>query len=64
MVHDSLRRGTMFAYETDGEMVGLVGIFAMQPGNLKHRAVLFGLYVKPEYRKGIASTLVEHVRVC
>ncbi|MBL0319899.1 MAG: GNAT family N-acetyltransferase [Alphaproteobacteria bacterium] len=60
--HDSLKRGTMFAYETDGEMVGLVGTFPMQPGNLKHRAVLFGLYVKPEYRsKGIASTLVEHV---
>jgi ribosomal protein S18 acetylase RimI-like enzyme len=59
---DSLKKGTTFSYEVDGEMVGLIGTFPMQPGNLKHRAVLFGLYVRPEYRsKGVASALVERV---
>ena len=62
---DSLKRGSIFTYTItiDSEkMAGLIGTFPMQPDNLKHRAVLFGLYVKPEYRaQGIASALVEHV---
>ena len=57
----SLKNGTTFAYEQERQMVGLVGMFSMQPGNMKHRAVLFGLYVKPEYRKqGLADALVHH----
>lgn len=59
---DSLKKGTVFAYEKDGLMIGLIGTFPMQIGNLLHRAVLFGLYVKPEFHKhGIANELVEHV---
>ncbi len=61
-LEDSLKKGTVFTYEKDGLMVGLIGTFPMQMGNLLHRAVLFGLYVKPEFRKcGIANELVERV---
>jgi ribosomal protein S18 acetylase RimI-like enzyme len=34
----------------------------MQPDNLSHRAVLFGLYITPKHRnKGIAGMLIKHV---
>ena len=59
---DSLKKGAVFAYEKDDMMVGLIGAFPMILGNLLHRSVLFGLYVKPEFRKhGIANELVERV---
>jgi len=58
----SLKNGTIFVYEKDNQIIGLVGTFSMQPGNMTHRATLFGLYVQPEQRqKGIAGELVEHV---
>ncbi len=57
----SLQRGDVFAYHKDEKMVGLIGTFTMQPSNMRHRAVIFGLYVKGEYRKlGIASALLEY----
>jgi ribosomal protein S18 acetylase RimI-like enzyme len=58
----SLQNGTIFAYEQNGKMVGIVGTYPMQPQNMRHRAVLFGLYIKDGYRKsGIASALVKHI---
>jgi len=59
---NSLENGDTFAYFKDNQMVGLVGTFTMQPENMRHRAVLFGLYVKKEYtRKGIASALIKQI---
>lgn len=58
----SLRSGTTFAYEKNAQLIGLVGTFSMQPGNMRHRATLFGMYVKPAYRKaGVGDALVDHV---
>ncbi len=59
---ESLKNSITFSYLQDGKMVGLVGVFSAQPENMRHRANLFGLYVKAEHRgKGIGSTLVEQV---
>ena len=58
----SLENGVTFAYFKDNEMVGLAGTFSMQPENMRHRASLFGLYVKSKYaRQGIASALIEQI---
>lgn len=58
----SLANGTTFAKIIEDNIAGLAGTFTMKPGNMKHRAVLFGLYVKPEHRgKKIAEALINHI---
>jgi ribosomal protein S18 acetylase RimI-like enzyme len=59
---ESLKNSVTFTYLQDNKMIGLIGIFSMQPENMRHRASLFGLYVKADHRgKGIAGALVEQV---
>ncbi|MEZ5690965.1 MAG: GNAT family N-acetyltransferase [Rickettsiales bacterium] len=59
---DSLKNGDIFTYEQNGKMVAIAGIYSMKPENMRHRAVLFGMYVKPEFHKqGIASALINHI---
>jgi ribosomal protein S18 acetylase RimI-like enzyme len=57
-----LKRGAAFALEKENIIKGIIGTFTLQPHNMRHRAVLFGLYVRPDYREsGVANALVEHV---
>ena len=58
----SLDNGDIFASFKSDSMVGLIGVFSMQPENMRHRAVLFGLYVNAEHRnKNVASSLIDCV---
>ena len=52
-------RGPFGAFE-DGELVGLVALGRENLKNLAHKCLVWGMYVKPEYRgKGIAQALLE-----
>ncbi len=58
----SLQNGTIFCYEENNKMIGIVGTFSMPYENMRHRANLFGLYIKENFRnRGIASLLVNHL---
>ena len=44
------------------QLIGVVGFYRAQLGNLAHKGTLWGLYVKPEYRRaGVAKALVRSV---
>lgn len=58
----SLQKGQLFGGFVDTLLVALVGFYPAHGGNMKHRAVLFSLYVTAEYRGGgIANALIERV---
>jgi ribosomal protein S18 acetylase RimI-like enzyme len=58
---ESIKNGTLFGYEISSKVVGVVGIYGLKHGNMRHRGTLFGLYVAPEHRrKKIAQQLVKH----
>jgi RimJ/RimL family protein N-acetyltransferase len=51
-------RGPFGAFEGE-ELVGLVALGRESPKNLAHKALVWGMYVKPEHRgKGIAKALL------
>ena len=52
----------VFASERAGRMVGIAGLFGEQMRKKRHKAVLFGVYVRPEARgRGVGRALVRAV---
>ncbi len=61
-IADRLRRAAVFGAFVDGRLVGTAGFFAHQGEKVRHKGVLWGMYVRPEARgRGIGAALVEHV---
>ena len=57
-----LQNSTIFAKFAGDEVVGTVGFFIYAGTKMRHRGAIFGLYVKPEWRRhGVARKLVEAV---
>jgi ribosomal protein S18 acetylase RimI-like enzyme len=53
-------RVTFGAFE-DGSLIGIVGIVREARRNLRHKALIFGMYVTPASRKkGVGHALLEH----
>jgi ribosomal protein S18 acetylase RimI-like enzyme len=58
----SLSKGTIFGAFINSELVGCAGFFILEQIKMRHRGVLFSMYVRPENRGlGIANRLVETV---
>lgn len=57
-----LSKATIFGKYVGEQLVGCVGFYKMNGLKIEHRGVLWGLYVKPEYRgQGFASNLMNAV---
>ncbi len=57
-----LTQHDIFGVFSDNQLVGCAGFYNLDALKTKHRGVLWGMYIKPEYRgKGIANSLVETV---
>ena len=58
----SLENAVILAYFADGEIAGLIGCYRYIGHNLRHKGVVFGIYVKEKYRgQGIAAKLLEAI---
>ncbi len=52
-------RGPFGAFE-EGQLIGLIALGRENPKNLAHKALIWGMYVKPEHRsKGIAKAFLQ-----
>lgn len=59
---DRLRRTVVFGAVRDGELVGCAGLFLEAARKKRHKAVLWGVYVRAEARgSGLGRALVERV---
>ncbi len=48
------------AFASNGELIGMTGIYRERHIKLNHKAVIFGMYVTPEFRgRGIGRRLLE-----
>lgn len=57
-----LNENTVFGVFVGADLVGCAGFYSLEPLKMRHRGVLYGMYVQPEHRgKGIANQLVEAV---
>ena len=54
------KNNVIFGAFVDGVLVGSVGFYVEHEEKKKHKGVLWGVYVKPEYRgKGVANDLMQ-----
>jgi RimJ/RimL family protein N-acetyltransferase len=62
-VAEGLVRNTVFGAEDDGgELAGVAGLSVRPAARLAHKAVLFGMYVRPAARRqGIAGALIDAI---
>ena len=61
-VKSHLNKSTIFGVFIGTELVGCAGFYALEFLKMRHRGVLYGMYVQPEHRgKGIANQLVKAV---
>ena len=61
-VADRLRRAAVFGAIIEDRLVGTAGFFVLQGEKVRHKGILWGMYVRPQARGlGIAGALVEHV---
>jgi RimJ/RimL family protein N-acetyltransferase len=57
-----LKRSTIFGAFIGSDLIGCVGFFTLEQIKMRHRGVLYSMYVRPEHRgHGIANRLVEGV---
>lgn len=57
-----LNKSTIFGAFIGHELIGCAGFFTLNQIKMRHRGVLYSLYVRPEHRgKGVADRLVETV---
>lgn len=57
-----LSRSTVFGAFRGSSLVGMAGFFAFEGEKIRHKGVLWGMYVRPEARGlGIGAALVERV---
>ena len=57
-----LRRYALFGGFLDGELCGFVGFFALKNAKIKHKGLMWGMYVKERARgSGLAGKMVEAV---
>lgn len=64
---EKLVKSDIFGAFLEGQLVGVSGFFIYDPQKLRHRGMLFTIYVKAEYRnQGIAgqllATVIHHAR--
>ncbi|MSP48350.1 MAG: GNAT family N-acetyltransferase [Alphaproteobacteria bacterium] len=59
---DRLGRSMVFGASDGSGLVGMAGYFVVQGEKVRHKGVLWGMYVRAEARgRGIGAGLVEHV---
>ncbi len=59
---DRLTNSAMFGHEEDGALLGVAGFYREADRKLRHRGVLWGMYVREQARRrGIGIRLVEAV---
>lgn len=59
---NGLEKSDIFGAFINGILVGSAGFYSLTTLKTKHRGVLFGMYIMPEYRsQGVASALVQAV---
>lgn len=59
---NSLIKSDIFGAFVDKTLVSCIGFYSLNSVKTRHRGVIWGTYVRPEYRKkGIASTLIQAV---
>ncbi len=66
-VADRLGRASVFGAAIDGGLVGTAGFFALQGEKVRHKGILWGMYVRPEVRglgigKALAERVISHAR--
>jgi len=57
-----LEKSYVFAAFMDHKLVGVSGFFVLEPQKIKHRGLLFGVYIRKEHRgKGVAKQLLKEI---
>jgi ribosomal protein S18 acetylase RimI-like enzyme len=60
---DRLAKGTVFAGVGAGQLDGMAGFYVRDGLKIRHRGVLWGMYVRPEARgTGLAAALIDAVK--
>ncbi len=59
---ENIRKSTIFGAFAEGQLVGCAGFYVLNFKKMRHRGVLFGMYIEPKNRKsGCADELVKAV---
>ena len=52
---ENLKRSNIFGAFNDSDIIGCVGFYVLPSNKIKHRGMLWGMYVKSEYRGKMAA---------
>ena len=59
---DGFKKSDIFGAFVENQLVGCTGFFVQSPLKMRHRGVLFSMYIKPAFRKnGIGDALVKAI---